>query len=152
MLGQSPAIFRHVMLLPLVALLRRMIAFEEIATIMIKGILQYFDLLVTGDTFIQNGIERVSRAPPETAEQQSFLLSSFLTMPVNRLFRMICVVFMAGIPVESANHFANLESWSVATAAIFGCLPIPSPSAWLPSFPFHYCFSGNCPRPDTFIF
>jgi hypothetical protein len=45
-----------------------MIAFGEIATIMIKGILQYFDLLVTGDTFIQNVIEQVSRAPPETAD------------------------------------------------------------------------------------
>jgi hypothetical protein len=49
--------------------LRGGLAFGETATIIIQGILQYFDLLATGDIIIQDMIDPVSRTPSEIAER-----------------------------------------------------------------------------------
>jgi hypothetical protein len=77
--------FRHIWVLPLIAVICRMIALGVLAAMVIEGVLPHFGLLVRGDGLMQDVIEPVTRAPPQPMEQLSPFLSIFLVIGVGHL-------------------------------------------------------------------
>jgi hypothetical protein len=84
-----------------------MIALGVIATVVIEGILQHFNLLVTGDGLMQNVIKPVPRPPPQPVQQLLLLLWKFAALAIERLFGVICVLFVPEIPAGFANHLRH---------------------------------------------
>jgi hypothetical protein len=94
----------HVPVLPLIALIYGMVTLGMVAAIVTRRVLSHFNLLVTGDRLMEDVIQPVPRAPPEPVQELSLLLWKLLTIAVECLLGVICVIFMPDIPAEVANH------------------------------------------------
>jgi hypothetical protein len=62
--------------LPLIALMCWKVTLGVVSTVVIRGVLPHFDLLVTGESLMPVLIEPVPRLHPEPAQKLSVLLSA----------------------------------------------------------------------------
>jgi hypothetical protein len=72
----------HVPVLLLMAVIYWMVTLGAVAAIVTQRVLPHFNLLVTGDRLMEDVIQPVPRAPPESVQELSLLLWKILTIAI----------------------------------------------------------------------
>jgi hypothetical protein len=121
---------RHILVLPLMALIYRMIALRLSATIRIGGLLPRFDALAVGNGVMQDVIEPVPRAP-QPVQTTVFPPLDILGIGGKHFSVVMCMTFWR----NSRIALLIFESWSVMTVATLTVFPSNSPSASLLPLP-----------------